>query len=277
MKFYAGFRKGCHVNWLLDPVYEFVEDVGRMSLFARDLARAFKAFARDRMRGYKLDMPEVIGQLYAIGVKSLPVVLITALFTGMVLALQASLTLEVKLKGVTQFIGRTVALPFIRELGPVLTGLIVTGRIGSAIAAEIGTMAVTEQVDALKTLGTEPVRYLGVPRLIACLVMLPMLSVLSNIVGLFGGFLVAKVVLGMPAMQYFGDIPDMLVLSDLWSGLGKTVFFGGIIAVIACYEGFITTDGAEGVGKATTNAVVKASILILISDYFLTAFFALLP
>src|ERR1019366_6370583 len=129
----------------------------------------------------------VWAQLDQIGAYSVPVVMITALFTGMVLALQAGLTLEVKLKGVTQFIGRTVALPFIRELGPVLTGLIVTGRIGSAIAAEIGTMAMTELVDALKPLGTEPVRYLGVPRLIACLVMLPMLSVLSNIVGLFGG------------------------------------------------------------------------------------------
>jgi phospholipid/cholesterol/gamma-HCH transport system permease protein len=265
------------VNWLLEPAMEFVEDAGRIGLFALDLTRAFKAFVRDRLRGFKLDMPELLDQLYAIGVKSLPVVLVTALFTGMVLALQASLTLEVKLKGVTQFIGRTVALPFIRELGPVLTGLIVTGRIGSAIAAEIGTMAVTEQIDALKTLGTEPVRYLGVPRLIACLAMLPMLSVLSDIVGLFGGFVVAKLVLGMPANRYFGDIPEMLVLSDLWSGLGKTVFFGGIIALISCYEGFNTTGGAEGVGKATTNAVVKASILILVSDYFLTAFFALLP
>jgi phospholipid/cholesterol/gamma-HCH transport system permease protein len=265
------------VNFILEPLNEFIEDAGRMGLFALELGRASRDFVRDRMKGFKHDMPEVLDQLYVIGVKSLPVVLITALFTGMVLALQASLTLEVKLKGVTQFIGRTVALPFIRELGPVLTGLIVTGRIGSAIAAEIGTMAVTEQLDALKTLGTEPLRFLGVPRMVACLAMLPMLAVLADVVGLGGGFVVAKLVLGMPARQYFGDIPEMLVLSDLWSGLGKTFFFGGIIALIACYEGFSTSNGAEGVGKATTSAVVKASILILVSDYFLTAFFSLLP
>jgi phospholipid/cholesterol/gamma-HCH transport system permease protein len=254
---------------------EFLEETGRMAIFCYELFGAARIFIRDRIKGFKLDMPLVIEQLYAIGVKSIPVVLITALFTGMVLALQASLTLEVKLKGVTQFIGRTVALPFIRELGPVLTGLIVTGRIGSSIAAEIGTMAVTEQIDALKTLATNPLRYLGVPRLIACLVMLPMLTVMSDVVGLFGGFVVAKLSMGMPAARYYGDIPEMLVLADLGTGMGKTFFFGGIIAVISCYQGFQTTGGAEGVGKATTSAVVQASILILISDYFLTAFFAL--
>jgi phospholipid/cholesterol/gamma-HCH transport system permease protein len=263
------------VNFLFDALNDFVVDAGQISLFGLDLFRALMEGLRERMKGFKHDVPVVMEQFLAIGVKSLPVVLITALFTGMVLALQASLTLEVKLKGVTQFIGRTVALPYIRELGPVLTGLIVTGRIGSAIAAEIGTMAVTEQLDALKTLGTDPLRYLGVPRLIACLVMMPMLSVLADLVGMLGGFLVAKMVLGMSAASYFGDIPQMVVLGDLWSGLGKTVFFGAIIALVSCYEGFSTVGGAEGVGKATTNAVVKASIMILISDYFLTAFFGL--
>jgi len=246
-----------------------------MAIFMGELFKATRTFIRDRIKGFKLDMPLVVEQLYAIGVKSIPVVLITALFTGMVLALQASLTLEVKLKGVTQFIGRTVALPFIRELGPVLTGLIVTGRIGSAIAAEIGTMAVTEQLDALKTLGTNPLRYLGVPRLLACLTMLPLLTVMADVVGLCGGYVVAKLEMGMPAARYFADIPEMLVLGDLWNGLAKTFFFGGIIALVACYQGFQTTGGAEGVGKSTTNAVVQASILILISDYFLTALFAL--
>lgn len=274
-KSYAEFHPGCPVNWLLSPITYFVEETGRMAIFTAELFGAMRVFVRDRIKGFKLDMPLVTEQLYAIGVKSVPVVLITALFTGMVLALQASLTLEVKLKGVTQFIGRTVALPFIRELGPVLTGLIVTGRIGSAIAAEIGTMAVTEQLDALKTLGTNPLRYLGVPRLIACLVMLPLLTVMADLVGLCGGFVVARLELGMPAARYFSDIPQMLVLGDLWNGLGKTFFFGGIIALVACYQGFQTTGGAEGVGKSTTNAVVQASILILISDYFLTALFAL--
>jgi phospholipid/cholesterol/gamma-HCH transport system permease protein len=263
------------VNWLLSPISAFLEETGRMAIFMGELFKATRTFIRDRIKGFKLDMPLVVEQLYAIGVKSIPVVLITALFTGMVLALQASLTLEVKLKGVTQFIGRTVALPFIRELGPVLTGLIVTGRIGSAIAAEIGTMAVTEQLDALKTLGTNPLRYLGVPRLLACLTMLPLLTVMADVVGLCGGYVVAKLEMGMPAARYFADIPEMLVLGDLWNGLAKTFFFGGIIALVACYQGFQTTGGAEGVGKSTTNAVVQASILILISDYFLTALFAL--
>jgi phospholipid/cholesterol/gamma-HCH transport system permease protein len=263
------------VNWLLSRIGGFVDETGRVALFGRELFSETRSFVRARLKGFKLDMPLVTEQLFAIGVKSVPVVLITALFTGMVLALQASLTLEVKLKGVSQFIGRTVALPFIRELGPVLTGLIVTGRIGSAIAAEIGTMAVTEQIDALKTLATNPVRYLGVPRLVACLLMMPMLAVMADVVGLLGGFLVAKVVLGMSAARFFGDIPEMLVLADLWNGLLKTVFFGGIIALVSCYQGFQTSGGAEGVGKSTTNAVVQSSILILISDYFLTAFFAL--
>ena len=171
--------------------------------------------------------------------------------------------------------GRTVALPFIRELGPVLTGLIVTGRIGSAIAAEIGTMAVTEQIDALKTLATPPMRYLGVPRLLACLVMLPVLTALADVVGMFGGYIVAHLLMGIPSNVYWNDIPEMVGAGDLVSGMGKTVFFGGIIAVVATYQGFRTQGGAEGVGHATTRAVVWASILILISDYFLTAFFAL--
>ncbi|MES2202484.1 MAG: ABC transporter permease [candidate division FCPU426 bacterium] len=251
-------------------------EIGRVAIFAKDLALATRDFLRKRRQGRRGDFLLLIEQLETIGAKSVPVVLVTALFTGMVLALQASLTLEVKLKGVTQFIGRTVALPFIRELGPVLTGLIVTGRIGSAIAAEIGTMQVTEQIDALKSLATPPMRYLGAPRLLACLLMLPLLTVMADVVGLLGGFLVARLQIGISATQYFSDIPEMLSLADLWSGLGKTLFFGGIIALISCYEGFKTSGGAEGVGRATTQAVVVSSILILISDYFLTAFFALL-
>lgn len=250
-------------------------ELGRIYEFAYALLKAAFTFPGSRQRRARLDRPLLFEQLERVGTQSLPVVLITALFTGMVLALQASITLEVKLKGVSQFLGRTVALPFIRELGPVLTGLIVTGRVGSAIAAEIGTMMVTEQVDALKTFGTSPIRYLGVPRLLACLVMLPLLTILADVVGLLGGFAVSNIMMGISSQQYFSDIPNMLGLRDLWSGMGKTVFFGGIIAIIACYQGFNTRGGAEGVGRATTSAVVQASILILVSDYFLTAIFAL--
>ena len=260
---------------LLNALEGLLEEAGRLFLFNMRLFAETFRFVTSPRRSLRLDGRPLLVQLEQIGTASVPVVLITALFTGMVLALQAGLTLEVKLKGVTQFMGRTVALPFIRELGPVLTGLIVTGRIGSAIAAEIGTMAVTEQIDALKTLATPPVRYLGVPRLLACLLMLPVLTALADVVGLLGGFVVARLVLGIPANVYWNDIPNMLTAGDMVSGMAKTVFFGGIIAIVACYQGFTTSGGAEGVGQATTRAVVWSSILILVSDYFLTAFFAL--
>ena len=252
-----------------------LEETGRLFLFTRELFNETGEFMGSPRRSLRLDGRPLLTQFEQIGTLSVPVVLVTALFTGMVLALQAGITLEIKLKGVTQFMGRTVALPFIRELGPVLTGLIVTGRIGSAIAAEIGTMAVTEQIDALKTLATPPLRYLGVPRLLACVVMLPVLTVLADVVGLLGGFLVAKFLLGVQANVYWTDIPQMVSARDLVSGLAKTFFFGAIIAIVSCYHGFRAQGGAEGVGHATTKAVVWSSIMILVSDYFLTAFFAL--
>jgi phospholipid/cholesterol/gamma-HCH transport system permease protein len=254
---------------------DFIEEAGRLWSFFAQLAGEAWNFLRGGRKAWRLDGRVIFEQLEHIGTASVPVVLITALFTGMVLALQASITLEVKLKGVSQFIGRTVALPFIRELGPVLTGLIVAGRIGSAIAAEIGTMAVTEQIDALQTLATPPLRYLGLPRFLALTVMMPLLTAMSSIVGLLGGYLVAGGLLGISARTYFGDIPEMVGMGDLVSGMGKTVFFGAIIAVVSCYQGFSTTGGAEGVGHATTKAVVWSSILILVSDYFLTSLFAL--
>jgi phospholipid/cholesterol/gamma-HCH transport system permease protein len=260
---------------LQEAAVNFLSEVGRVWLFFRSLVSESIRFLMGGRKAWKLDGRVVYEQFESIGTSSVPVVLITALFTGMVLALQASITLEIKLKGVSQFIGRTVALPFIRELGPVLTGLIVAGRIGSAIAAEIGTMAVTEQIDALKTLATPPLRYLGVPRFLACLAMMPLLTAMASVVGLLGGYIVAGGLLGIPANTYFGDIPEMVGMGDLISGMGKTVFFGGIIAVISCYQGFFTEGGAEGVGHATTKAVVWSSILILISDYFLTTLFAL--
>jgi phospholipid/cholesterol/gamma-HCH transport system permease protein len=260
---------------ILSVVNEILEEAGRLFLFNKELFEETGRFLSTPRRSMRLDGRPLLLQFEQIGTLSIPVVLTTALFTGMVLALQAGITLEIKLKGITQFMGRTVALPFIRELGPVLTGLIVTGRIGSAIAAEIGTMAVTEQIDALKTLATPPLRYLGVPRLLACVIMLPVLTVLADVVGLLGGFIVAKGLLGVQANVYWADIPQMVGLGDLANGLAKTFFFGAIIAIVSCYHGFRAHGGAEGVGHATTRAVVWSSILILISDYFLTALFSL--
>jgi phospholipid/cholesterol/gamma-HCH transport system permease protein len=252
--------------------HSFVDEAGQLAGFTWSLLGESWALLKSRA-ALRLDGRLILEQMEEMGVKSLPVVLLTALFTGMVLALQASDSLEKILKGVSQFMGRTVALPFLRELGPVLTALIVTGRVGSAIAAEIGTMRVTEQIDALETLGAKPLRTLGAPRLIAAVVMLPALTVIAMVLGLLGGWVVAVATVGLSSLTYFGDIPQMVTLADLWKGLGKAPAFGLIIAAVACQEGFRAHGGAEGVGRATTKAVVTASILILVADYFLTAVF----
>lgn len=208
-------------------------------------------------------------QMLEVGVHSIPVVLITATFTGMVLALQTYTGFQ--RFNAESLVGTVVALSMTRELGPVLTGLIVAGRAGSAMAAELGTMRVTEQIDALYTLATNPIKYLVVPRLIAGVVMLPVMTILSDIVGIYGGFFVSVNVLNANKTIYLKRTWDYLEFNDLYSGLFKAAVFGLIIALIGCYKGFYTRGGAEGVGQATTGSVVVASMMILISDYFLTA------
>ncbi|MBI4641623.1 MAG: ABC transporter permease [Candidatus Tectomicrobia bacterium] len=208
-------------------------------------------------------------QIAEVGVNSIPVVLITAMFTGMVLALQSY-------NGFRRFnaeslVGTVVALSMTRELGPVLTGLIVAGRAGSAMAAELGTMRVTEQIDALYTLAANPIKYLIVPRFIAGITVLPALTIIADIVGIFGGYFVATSVMGANPSVYIKRTVDFIEPNDIYSGLLKSAVFGMIIATIGCYQGFYTEGGAEGVGKATTRSVVVSSMLILISDYFLTA------
>jgi phospholipid/cholesterol/gamma-HCH transport system permease protein len=204
-----------------------------------------------------------------VGIRSFPVVTITSAFTGMVLALQ-SFTGFKRFDAETM-VGTVVALSMTRELGPVLTGLMVSGRVGSAMAAELGTMRVTEQIDALFTLGTNPIQYLIVPRFLATTLMLPVLVIFSDVIGIVGGYLVSVQILGTNPTLYFRRTWDFLELSDLYSGLLKAIFFGMIIATISCYQGFSTEGGAEGVGRATTRAVVIASLMILISNYFITA------
>ncbi len=217
----------------------------------------------------------IFEQMVKIGVESVPVAITTALFTGMVLALQSGYTLETKIKGVSQFIGAVVSISMVRELGPVLTGMVIAGRMGSAVAAEIGTMQVTEQIDALYTLAANPVKYLGVPRFLAFTLMLPLLTVFADIVGWVGGLFVSSLKF-TSAEVYIDSTKTSLVTGDIMGGLIKATVFGAIIAVVACRQGFATTNGAEGVGKATTNAVVFSFMLILISDYFLTAIFTVL-
>jgi len=205
-----------------------------------------------------------------VGVRSFPVVIITAAFTGMVLALQSFTGF--KRFGAETMVGTVVALSMTRELGPVLTGLMVSGRVGSAMAAELGTMRVTEQIDALYTLATNPIKYLIVPRFLASTFMLPILVIFADVIGIVGGYLVSVQILGTNPTLYVRRTWNYLELNDLYSGLIKALFFGMIIAIISCYQGFNAQGGAEGVGKATTRAVVFSSLTILVSNYFITAF-----
>jgi len=213
----------------------------------------------------------ILRQMIEIGYYSLPVVGLTAIFTGMVLALQS-------FTGFSRFnaesaIPNVVVLSICRELGPVLAGLMVAGRIGAAMAAEIGTMRVTEQIDALSTLSTNPIKYLVTPRLIAGLTMLPVLVVVADIIGVFGGYLVCVYKLGFNPTTYINNTWDFLQPLDVISGLVKAAVFGFIVALMGCYHGYHSRGGAEGVGAATTNAVVTASILILTFNYIITEMF----
>ncbi|RJQ16669.1 MAG: ABC transporter permease [Nitrospiraceae bacterium] len=238
-----------------------VEGVGRaLLLLGSVLKNIFKP---------PFDIRNIFGQMLEIGVNSLPVVLITAIFTGMVLALQSFTGF--KRFGAEGLVGSVVALSMTRELGPVLSALIVTGRAGAAMAAELGTMRVTEQIDALETLATNPVKYLVVPRFLSGTIMLPALAVVTDIVGIIGGYLVTVVWLGASSKAYMRATWDFLKTDDIYSGLIKSCFFGAAFTLISCYKGFYAKGGAEGVGQATTGAVVFSSMTILISDYFLSA------
>ncbi|MEW6599560.1 MAG: ABC transporter permease [Nitrospirota bacterium] len=214
------------------------------------------------------EVRNIVNQMLQIGVNSLPVVLVTAVFTGMVLALQSYTGF--KRFGAEGLVGSVVALSMTRELGPVLTALIVTGRAGAAMAAELGTMRVTEQIDALETLATNPVKYLVVPRFLSGMIMLPALTAVTDIIGILGGYFVTVALLGSSSKTYLRATWDYLELQDIYSGLVKACFFGIAFALISCYKGFYTKGGAEGVGRATTGAVVYSSMTILISDYFLS-------
>jgi phospholipid/cholesterol/gamma-HCH transport system permease protein len=216
-----------------------------------------------------MQVREILKQMEEVGVRSFPVVIITAGFTGMVLALQTFTGF--KRFNAESMVGSIVSISMTRELGPVLTGLMVAGRVGSAMAAELGTMRVTEQIDALYTLATNPIKYLIVPRFLAATIMLPILVIFSDVIGILGGYLVGVRMLGANPTLYVRRTWDFLEINDLYSGLIKAVFFGMIIATISCYQGFSTEGGAEGVGRATTKAVVTSSLTILISNYLITA------
>ncbi len=244
--------------------FAFLGATGRLFLFAlASLARVLRPpyYLRATLR-----------QVIEIGYFSLPVVGLTALFTGMVLALQSYV-------GFARFnaessVATVVVLSMTRELGPVIGGLMVAGRVGAAIAAEIGTMRVTDQIDALSTLSTDPLRYLVLPRLLAGLLTLPFLVLVADVLGVFGGFLVGTYKLGFNPAAYLEQTHQYLEAKDVVLGLVKASVFGFIVTLTGCYQGYHSRGGAQGVGQATTYAVVSASVLILLSDYFLTqAFF----
>ena len=239
-----------------------VEEMGRIvNLLIQSIRWALRS---------PVDIRNIFKQMEETGANSMPVVLITALSTGMVLALQSHVGF--RRFNAESLVGTVVALSMTRELGPVLTGLIVAGRAGAAMAAELGTMKVTEQIDALTTMAVNPVKYLIVPRILAGLVMLPVLTVLADITGIVGGYVVAVNILDANPVVYLRKTTEYLELDDIYGGLLKAGVFGVIIATISCYKGINAKGGAEGVGKATTGAVVLSSLLIIISNYYLAAF-----
>ncbi len=245
----------------------------RVSEVTGDLALLTgQAFAAMMRPPYEVDL--WIVQMEQIGVRSLGVAGITTLFTGMVMALQTAYSLPTL--GIKYYIGSVVSKSLVRELGPVLTALIVGGRIGAGMTAEIGTMKVTEQIDALRSMAADPVKKLVVPKLVATLFMLPALTVIGDALGILGGLIVAVLQLDLPASLYWNDVLSSLTLADIASGVGKSFFFGYFIAMVGCYHGLTTSGGADGVGRATTNTVVLAAILVLISDFFLTKLFYLI-
>jgi phospholipid/cholesterol/gamma-HCH transport system permease protein len=221
-----------------------------------------------------IDRAIVLAQFDQIGVRSLSIVAITSLFIGMVLALQTAYSLSDF--GGSLFIGKVVSLSLIRELAPVLMALMVGGRVGAGIAAELGTMKVTEQIDALRALATNPVRKLVVPRVLATTIMMPLLTTLACFIGILGGLIIAVGSLHLSSNFYIRSVIETVKYNDLASGIGKTFFFGFAIGLIACYNGLSTTGGADGVGRSTTATVVTASITVLILDFFLTKLFLFL-
>ncbi len=245
----------------MKPVSAFAVEFGRIWFMLMD--SVYWAFRRP----FKLNY--LYKQMEFIGVKSLSVVIITGSFTGMVLALQTYHAFH--RFSSEAIVGATVALSMTRELGPVLTALMVTGRAGSAMAAELGSMRVTEQIDALTVMALSPIKYLVTPRILAALFMLPILTVIADFMGIVGSYLVGVKLLGINEGVFISRMIKYVDLDDIYNGLVKAAFFGIVLSLVSCYKGFNTRGGAVGVGKATTEAVVVSSITILISDYVLTS------
>jgi phospholipid/cholesterol/gamma-HCH transport system permease protein len=251
----CGSRVHLSMNFIKRGLFELQETT---LLAARAAAGVFR---RPRY------IPETIVQMDAIGVGSLTIILLTGFFTGAVLTLQTYPTLQ--FYGAQSKTGYLVAISLIRELGPVLTALMVTGRVGSSISAELGSMKVSEQIDAMRALGTDPVRKLVAPRLIGLLVTMPLLTVIADVVGIGGGGVVSNALYAMPFDVFLTSVRDGITTDDIIGGVVKPICFALIIGTIACYKGLSTTGGTVGVGRSTTQAVVTASIVVIIADFFI--------
>jgi len=247
------------VRFVRRRAFDWVAEVGRVTLMLRDVVR----FLIPGLRSFG----RLVQQMNAIGVGSLWLVVVVSLFTGAVAAVQAAYQFTAVVP--MRYLGSVILRSVIIELGPVLTALVIGGRVGASIAAELGTMKVTEQIDALRAMAIHPVRYLVVPRVVAAVIMLPIITIFSDAIAIFGGYVVAITSIGVSSHTYTQSLKDFFLMKDLWSGLIKSFFFGGIIGTMGCFHGFATEGGAEGVGLATTYAVVASCVLVLISDYVL--------
>lgn len=251
---------------MIHAAFAFFEYVGGLSTL---IWKTFHSFFRNRF-----DLSSFIQQISVIGNRSFALVALVAIFTGMVMALQLSVGLG--RFGLKLYIGQVIGLAIVRELGPVLSCLMIAARVGSGIAAELGSMVVTEQVLAIEAMGANPIAKLVSPRVLACMLAAPLLTVMADIIGILGGMTITMMEAGVTGRFYIDQILNTVQLQDFFQGVGKTFFFGFFIGVIACYQGLLTKGGTEGVGRATTEAVVLSSIVIFISDFFLTKFFLLL-
>jgi phospholipid/cholesterol/gamma-HCH transport system permease protein len=243
-------------SWLKDAVLEVQE-------YVRLLGKVFRAATTPPI--YYRD---IVQQFDSIGIGSLTVVLLAGLFTGMVLALNSGITLDQF--GARSMVGRLVSASMVKELGPVLTGLMVSGRVGSGIAAEIGSMLVTDQIAALRALGTDPIRKLVVPRVLAGLLMVPLLTALATAIGMVGGWLVTVLQFHVASTVYWSSVTDGLYMQDVWMGIIKPFFLGFTIVTIGCHVGLRTTGGTQGVGNATKLAVVASSVAVIAVDFMVT-------
>ena len=250
---------------VVSSVNRFLEYAGGLALMLREVVRNVVTL--------NVRPVEVIRQAYFLGVESWTIVVLTSLFTGLVISLEAAS--QAVTYGLSTFVGGSVAYGEVRELGPMLTGIVFAGRAGAAITASLGSMVVTEQIEALRSMGVSPVKVLVTPRLLASLITVPMLTVFADIVGVYGGFYMARLRAHLSAYIYWHSVQSTIVYSDFYNGLIKAAVFGVIVALVGCYEGFRAEGGAEGVGRVTTHAVVTAIILIFAFNFALS--FVLFP